>query len=290
MVWQGIVQQIGRDKLQRYRIMLFSLISIIGVVSLTLYAMYHCQLNAINRKDELVVGMCIEYRPFEFENQQGESEGFDVDLAREIGKRVGKKILFKNIGFDALILSLLKNEIDLIISAMAITKSRCERINMIPYHGKTMKKMVLLFWGDIPTGVASLKDLAAYHHIRHPKRKLIISVQAGTIQEGYLREVPNIEIRTLDMIIELLLDIQYNKSIAAMVPCDILAPIKNDFGDKVQALVVDLPKEHGGRGEGIGVCKENTDLYNQIKQVVKDLLKEGFIDQLIQKWFQNHRF
>jgi len=68
----------------------------------------------------LRVGMDASYPPFETIDQaSGQPVGFDVDLADEIGRRLGVSIAFTNIAYDGLTDSLVTGNVDVVISAMA---------------------------------------------------------------------------------------------------------------------------------------------------------------------------
>lgn len=68
----------------------------------------------------LRVGMDASYPPFETIDQaSGQPVGFDVDLANEIGRRLGLSVTFTNIAYDGLIDSLVTNKVDVVISAIA---------------------------------------------------------------------------------------------------------------------------------------------------------------------------
>lgn len=75
----------------------------------------------------LTVGTNAEFPPYTF-IEKGEIVGFDVDIAKEIGKRMGKEIQFKDMPFDALIPDLIFNKIDFIAAGLTVTEERAKRI------------------------------------------------------------------------------------------------------------------------------------------------------------------
>src|ERR1700728_1277099 len=78
--------------------------------------------------DRLVVGMELAYPPFEMTDQQGQPAGVSVDLARDLGKQLGREVEIENIPFHGLIPSLQTHKIDLIISSMTATPERAKSI------------------------------------------------------------------------------------------------------------------------------------------------------------------
>ncbi|MEG2040358.1 MAG: transporter substrate-binding domain-containing protein, partial [Hafnia sp.] len=65
--------------------------------------------------DHLRVGTDPTYAPFSSKNPQGQLVGFDIDLAKELCKRINTQCTFVESDFDALIPSLKAKKIDTII-------------------------------------------------------------------------------------------------------------------------------------------------------------------------------
>lgn len=68
---------------------------------------------------KMLVGMCPEYPPFESVNSDGDIEGFDVDLAKAIGKEMGVETEYINTPWEGLIAGLDNDTFDVIMSGMS---------------------------------------------------------------------------------------------------------------------------------------------------------------------------
>lgn len=79
----------------------------------------------IQREGVLRVAMDASYPPFDIE-EGGVFRGYDVDLAREIGRRLGLRVEFANVGFDALYDVLQAGRCDVVISALPYDPQRCD--------------------------------------------------------------------------------------------------------------------------------------------------------------------
>jgi len=91
-------------------------------------------LEQLRKAGEL--GFCTEvgYPPFEFFPEGSKDpEGFDIDLARELARRLGVKARFDNTGFDGIIAALLAKKCDVVISALSQTPARQEQVNFVLY-------------------------------------------------------------------------------------------------------------------------------------------------------------
>jgi polar amino acid transport system substrate-binding protein len=84
---------------------------------------------ALKPKSTLVVGMELNYPPFEMLDPQGKPTGISVEMANELGKFLDKHVQIQNIPFDGLIPALKTGKIDLIISSMTETPERAKSID-----------------------------------------------------------------------------------------------------------------------------------------------------------------
>src|SRR5690625_5251341 len=73
----------------------------------------------------LGVGSDVDYPPFEYvEEGTGNYIGFDMELIREVGKRMDMDVEITNTAWDGIIPGLIAGHYDVIISAMTITDER----------------------------------------------------------------------------------------------------------------------------------------------------------------------
>ena len=76
---------------------------------------------AASAADTLRVGTHPTFAPFEFlDSASREYVGFDMDMIREIGKRMNVEVEFVNMGFDGLNPALMNNNIDIVESDMTL--------------------------------------------------------------------------------------------------------------------------------------------------------------------------
>lgn len=76
--------------------------------------------------ETLTVGAYPANPPWENKLENGDFEGFEVDLVREIGKRIGAEITIQDLGFQALFAATSSGRIDLAISSISITNERLQ--------------------------------------------------------------------------------------------------------------------------------------------------------------------
>lgn len=250
----------------------------IGTALIGILAITSSQSNAEESHEQLVVGLQSGYPPFEFMDANGKIIGFDVEIAQQIADKLGKILVIKDMEFEGEILSLKQGKIDLIMSGMDITPSRLKEIAMIPYHGEAADSLSLIFWKEIPQGVQTLEDVAK---LPHPT----VSVESGATPETLLKKYPNIQAKSFQGALNPLMDVKYGKSVANLVEPDVADYLQQKHPE-VKILSVPLPKDVAVLGFGIGIKKENQELFNEVQQAIQELKASGQLKQLENKWFK----
>ncbi len=133
-------------------------------------------LSDVKSKGEMVVGTSADYPPYESKDEKDNFVGFDMDLIREVGKRMGVEVKIVDMGFDTLIAALQNKKIDAVVAAMQATPERDKSVDFsIVYH--EIKDAFLVKKGS---GIKMVKPEDAAGHK--------IAVQTGTIQEKWVNK------------------------------------------------------------------------------------------------------
>jgi len=82
------------------------------------------QLEAINKSGEIKIGMEGTLPPFSFHDQYGALAGFEVELGREIARRLGVQANFQEARWDALLMGLDSGRFDVVIDDVFVTEER----------------------------------------------------------------------------------------------------------------------------------------------------------------------
>ena len=92
-------------------------------------------LDTVKSENEITFAMSGAYPPFNFVDEQGDLAGFDVEIGKEIAKRIGVEGTPIATAWDGIIAGLLANRYDTIIGSMAITDERLKTIDFSdPYY------------------------------------------------------------------------------------------------------------------------------------------------------------
>lgn len=85
-------------------------------------------LDDIKSRGELVVGMEVAYKPFEF-FQNGQVVGFDVDVAKHVADALGVKLRTVDASWAGILPALLEKKFDVVLSGMTITGDRMKKVS-----------------------------------------------------------------------------------------------------------------------------------------------------------------
>lgn len=142
---------------------LFSLIIIsVLTVSLVLTGCGNKQsgdnsLQEIKDKGKLVVGLDDGFPPMGFRDEKGEIVGFDIDLAKAVGEKLGVEVEFKPIDWNAKEMELNTGKIDAVWNGMSLTPDREKSMTLSkPYLANT-QAFVVKKGSDIKS-IENMKD------------------------------------------------------------------------------------------------------------------------------------
>lgn len=96
---------------------------IIAVMALSIAGCNNKSQDAMD-KETLIIGFDDTFVPMGFKDNNGEIVGFDIDLAKEVSKRIGKQVTFQPIDWSMKESELNSGKIDLIWNGYSITKER----------------------------------------------------------------------------------------------------------------------------------------------------------------------
>ncbi|MBQ7097784.1 MAG: transporter substrate-binding domain-containing protein [Clostridia bacterium] len=87
------------------------------------------------------VGVCADFKPFEYYDENENLTGFDIELMNHIGKRIGFEIEYIDIPFDSLFYAILSGRIDCAISAITVTDERKEVVDFSEVYLETWEQI-----------------------------------------------------------------------------------------------------------------------------------------------------
>ena len=162
---------------------------------------------------DLTVGANIGNVPWEFQDASGEFVGFEIDLAKEIGARLGKTVDVVNIPFNGLFSAVQSGRIDIALSSITITDKRLRSVSFAQPYYDSAQSLTVLSRSDA-AGLYDMKDKIigvdtgstgdmwttsnqsnyGYAEIRRYEglAPAMLDLQTGRI-DGYISDIPSLE-------------------------------------------------------------------------------------------------
>jgi polar amino acid transport system substrate-binding protein len=135
-------------------------------------------LDEILDRKELRVGTFLQYPPIMFKDKNGEAQGFEVDMARDMGQALGVKVTFVDSAWEGLLPGIQAGKFDVIIAQMAITAERAKVIHFAKPFEATGLVVVLSPKAPL-TDASDVKAVVGY--LNKADRKVV--VQLGSVNE-----------------------------------------------------------------------------------------------------------
>ncbi|HEY5893609.1 MAG TPA: transporter substrate-binding domain-containing protein [Chthoniobacterales bacterium] len=221
-----------------------------------------CSKKSDDRSRPLVVGMELNFPPFEMKDPSGKPTGISVEMAEALGKFVQREIRIEDMPFDALIPSLKTGKIDLAISSMTITVERGKSIDFSePYLNTGISILA-----GAATGIRNVSDLD------QPGRK--VAVKKGTTGHIYATDhFKQAQILTFDSSSGAVVEVIQGKADAFIYDEMSVFKYYRQNPKTTHAILQPFQKE----GWGIGVRKGNDELRQEVNAFLADFkAKNGF--------------
>lgn len=216
----------------------------------------------------LRIGIEGTYAPFDYLGTNNQYTGLDVDLAREIARRLGVKPEFVATEWSGLVGGLKADKFDMIMADMTITAERAKSVDFtIPYNASgavliarngddRYKRLSDLKGANVGTGTGTTFE------------KLARSVSGDNVRTypGFNDYVQDLMNKRLDVIINDRLSAEYaikKRNLPLHVTSDLLS---------VEPI-------------GIAVKKGNATLVEELDRAISAMIFDGTYEKIYHKWF-----
>ncbi len=219
------------------------------------------------KESQLRFAVSAEYPPFEYIDK-GEIKGFDIDLARLMGEKLGMKVVFENMAFGTIFPMLESGRVDAAISTLTVSPEREKSFDFSQIYYRS--DLAIIFKEIMPIKTASALE----------GKK--VACQLGSTMEQWLKtHVPSANRMAMD---------HGNQMIEALKA----GHVEVVLIDQVQALI--FTQKNPGLGyaviasvdEGYGVAFKKGSLYREpLDQALKQLMHDGEVEKLKNKWLKD---
>ena len=228
--------------------------------------------SASENKTTFTVGFDQDFPPMGFVGDDGEFTGFDLELAAEVAKRMGKEIKYQPISWDAKDMELTSGNIDCIWNGFSIQGREDKYTWSKPYM-----KNDQVFVVKSDSSIDSIEDLAGK----------TVEVQTDSSAEAALKE--NTELANTFGKLQTVADYNTGFMDLEMGGVDAIAmdsvvanyQITKRGGNGFTVLDTPLSSEEYGVGFKLG----NETLKNEAQKALEDMKADGTMKTISEKWF-----
>jgi polar amino acid transport system substrate-binding protein len=227
------------------------------------------------------------YPPQSSLNEDGEWEGFDIDVATEIAERLGVEIAWETPSWDIITAGNWAGRWDLSVGSMTVTPERAEVLNFSePYY-------------YTPAAVAVHEDNTDITDVETDLDGKTIGVCNGCTYDFYLQKTLNIPGEEIEFVID---DAQiegYNTDTSAM------ADLEVGDGDRLDAVISALPTLEGAidKGKPLKIVGDpvyyeplaaaadknapvdSMPLIEEVSAIIEEMRTDGTLSELSEKWY-----
>ncbi|SKA89009.1 amino acid ABC transporter substrate-binding protein, PAAT family [Clostridium sp. USBA 49] len=231
-------------------------------------------------KESLVLGFDDTFVPMGFKDEKGEIVGFDIDLAKEVSKRIGKEITFQPIDWSMKESELNSGKIDLIWNGYTITDERKEKVSFTnPYLDN---RQVIITLKD--SNINSKADLKGK---KVGAQNESSAVDAINKEPELLKSFDGGKVYTFETNNDALMDLEA-KRIDAVVADEIL--VRYYINKKGAEKYKILNDNFGSETYGVGLRKDDKELLEKINKAFEDMKNDGTAKAISEKWFGENLF
>jgi len=217
------------------------------------------------------------YPPFNFIDQSGKLQGFDIDIANALCETAEVQCEFVTQDWDGMIPGLLAKKYDAIIASMSITEERKQRVDFTNKYYQTPARFVVKKGTDIQIDKEGLAGKT-------------VGVQRATVSENFIRDNfgENIDIKSYATQDEANMDLVSGRLNLVFADAVVLMEgfLNTDAGKDYDFIGPGYTnKEWFGDGIGIAVRKGEDHLMKMLNDAIEKIRADGTYKKINDKYF-----
>jgi ABC-type amino acid transport substrate-binding protein len=229
-------------------------------------------MQKVKSSGQIVFGVKYDTAPFGYVAQgQTQPEGFDIDMATEVAKRIGAKPRFVEVTTQNRIPSLQSGKIDVIAASMIATRARAKTIDMSEVYFSDDQKLMVR--SDSP--ITGIGDVAG---------KTVALVQGGNEESALRAAAPQAKVLSLQSWPDALQALLRGDADALTTTTGILSGLQKT------AQQAGKPVKVVGNGfapgpVAMGVRQGDSVLRNAINDAMMSMVEDGTYAKIFAKWW-----
>lgn len=227
----------------------------------------------IEKNGKIIVGLDATFAPMGFTDKDDNIVGFDVDLAKAVGEKLGVEMEFKSIDWDAKYTELDAKNIDCIWNGMSATPERAEKLSLSKEYFNN--KIVVMTLKD-EVKVAKSEDLANYNVGIQADSSALEVVKEDKAYDKFKDKIK--EYKSYD---DAITDMQAGRMDCVVID-EVLGNYKNT---KMKNALKECKYNFGDDFYAIGFRKDDKELTKKVNDALQELIDDGEAAKISKKWF-----
>lgn len=253
----------------------------VAVLAASVLALFGCKkaekvsdpVAALKARGEFVLGLDDSFPPLGFrDDDTNEIVGYDIDLGKEVAKRLGVKFRAQPIDWDAKEMELATGKIDCIWNGFTITEDRKNSLSFTDAYLNNEQVLVVRADSGITTldgmtgKVLGIQSGSSAQEAVDDNEKFAASLEKTIMFKDNITALNDLEIGGVDGVV--MDSVVANYSISKT-------------GKPFIVVEEGLAKE----GYGIGFRKSEPQLRDEVVKILNEMAKDGTITAISTKWF-----
>ena len=221
---------------------------------------------------KIVVGLDDNFPPMGFRDEKNELVGFDIDMAKEAGKRLGMEVDFKPIDWSAKEAELSGKRVDVLWNGLTITDERKQNIAFTAPYMENHQIIVV----PADSSIKTKADLA----------DKVVGAQEGSSAVDAVKKDEAVfksfkEFKTFGDNVTALMDLTAGR-LQAVVVDEVVG--RYYVGKKPDQYAV-RDDNFGTEEYGVGLRKDDTELLGKLDKVLAEMKQDGAAAKISEQWF-----
>lgn len=211
--------------------------------------------------------------PMEYINRERELVGFDIDLLREIGRRVGFRPHFETVAWDGIFAGLAAGQYDMIASSVTLLEERRRAMLFSRPYFRAAQYLVV---PRTDTNTRTLSDLTGG----------TVGAQIATTGSRLVSETPGVALRSYDdlgLAVEDLFNRRLNGIVADTAIVEFYLLANDRYGETLR--VVEEP--YAVEDYAFAIALDQPELKRAIDRGLEEMEAEGELERLRKFWFRH---
>jgi polar amino acid transport system substrate-binding protein len=236
----------------------------------------------LRQAGKLIVGTSPTYPPLEFKDPTTlELKGLDIDLAVEIGRRLGLKTEWREQSFDQLINSLDTGRIDMGASGITDIPERREKADYVDYFATGTQLFTLR---EQAAGLNKPEDVCGKPVAVNRNGIFFIRMRAFSEQRCVAKGLPEIRFSLTDKTADARLQLIQGRVVAAAQGVDAIRYLNEQANSPDRGKFVLIGEPIAIDVAGFGFAKQNGALRDAVADALDTMMQDGTYAAIFTKW------